>query len=610
MVLWYGDESSDFKDPKDYIEYHANDRVWADSTCIFFITLIYRVNIVLFTILSDESSQHVMNSVELMKEKLTGIEINHEQISYDLTDITKTYYIYQHCWGLPLDNVCSGITETQHYIGLKVTHDVGRDRYGNNRRVFKFPWKYKFQTGVLDKGFLSYTSAVITQLKRIRKESNIPPYEGNETLLSNNSYGKNNNVLAETLPKEKSNVYYMDSEPNIQQQNQVQSDLKCYSGDHKSFMCNVMNSLDDISLSSGLNTNLITNPSMPISVISKNNVDNFNIEKDKVMRHLHDTKDMCMDYQEIAMENGCSNGIEEFNVNSKNSLSVGSKRSSNDNKLGMLVVVDSSKDMFDVLSNDDLMDGVETTISKSIVQKRHKGMSRNYPIVLSGNSSMENKSYVHADHTSDVMNDQINIKKFIHDWDEYCLSLNIGFIEGSGRCTIKWHSNRVQTELPIKVFEMSFNRNIRIIGDIKLQYRTNEKKMLEPEVHERKKIKRTKNKINKKNSERMCKQFFSHTSIYNNLKELKSKVKFIDTGSNYKIFEGNVLCIGDDKSDYPWRIASLGTDVDLFVKTNFIIDMIESSLSNRDLVQIEIGRAHFSEKGKKGSYIPSKKSIV
>ena len=126
-----------------------------------------------------------------------------------------------------------------------------------------------------------------------------------------------------------------------------------------------------------------------------------------------------------------------------------------------------------------------------------------------------------------------------------------------------------------------------------MQYRTNEKKTEEGDKRKRNNTKRARNRMLKTKSERLCREIFGENGIYKKLQSLDFKVKFIDTGRNYKVWEGNVFCNGEDE----WRIAASGTQVDLHVNTAIITDMIESTLGNRDhLVRIEVGKASFYER--------------
>ena len=677
------DTSKEFEEPKKFIDYHATDRAWVDGHATIFCTLIFRVNIILFTGHRERLGFHIKNAVDEIKAALSDQTANRHKIQHNLTDITKTVYIYQHSYGLPLDNYCSVQTNIDHYIGLKVTNSIGKNAYGSDRMVFSFPWTYDHQKDVVEKGHSSYTAAIMSKLKPMQKKvktvdqiSSKLPQRGDcsskqydelteykEVEVPNKCHvevsqrevslrklrvelttGQEIRVPERSLISASQRVVCSNKESKelctgqdigVMSRNYVKASQRevCVNGKRKEVSVGSIKLLEnimsrhypcydnernetsqygdnscslDISINSRLHSDLVTNVSLPSSIRRNPSVVDGNKLVDNVFNQ-SGVMSICSissnsENSKIENDNVCvqnENDGGKWAERRQEVVSIDIKPKKRRKRKGTscvgFEVIVNPNEQDNVSDFDDLMKGVQYG-DGCIDSNSKKGSSHQCPIELSSDSSNETGNKIPSSYSIARISDIPTDDKYKEDIDKYCFQLNIGFDEGNGNNLIKLDTDLAPTKEPTIFFEMSYESNIRRVGNIKLQYRTNEKKTEEGDKRKRNNTKRARNRMLKTKSERLCREIFGENGIYKKLQSLDFKVKFIDTGRNYKIWEGNVFCNGEDE----WRIAASGTQVDLHVNTAIITDMIESTLGNRDhLVMIEVGKALFKERERK-----------
>ena len=153
----------------------------------------------------------------------------------------------------------------------------------------------------------------------------------------------------------------------------------------------------------------------------------------------------------------------------------------------------------------------------------------------------------------------------------------------------------------VKHYQMSYTNNVRFVDNIKIQYRTGQS-IVSSRTFNRKNRKRTQRQNKKKESTGLCSKYYREIGLYQLLVNINYVVKVIDTGRDDQMtFEGSVFCLGPDTTEYPWRIAILGTEVDLFLKTEEMLKFASGTLFNK-LINIDIGRAAFRERTSKVSH--------
>ena len=521
------DGQKDYSDLKEFLDKTEQLHHDAIDMCIWFISLIYKIEIIVF-----KPTTGVMYVVESAHE---GLKMMSKKYTVDKSELVGCAYIYFHDYRYPLDNYCSpkGTIAPFHYICLRPTDSLGNDKFGRQRKQFEFPWRYNFEEEVIN-GCQSYTEMILSLLRKkpvhaLNKNDHEVPFDETE---------ENEKALSNSVCINSTSSLFGPSGGTI-----IDKDM-----------------LDS-------NSNFMDSGPIDILGLSDNkSIDNKEVElPPQAQEQLHEGQLSHKSYALIGKEIFVCEKTKNQNYNM--SLSNINKNQDETNRNPN---AETPHTTFDTIRPSGTMPG-------QLTQDRNLNNSKS--LVLLEAVGMKSRSTIANEPT----------------------------LSKSG-----YREEEAETIDGIKHFHMTYKNNSRIIGSMKIEYRTGEKNKSQNwwyrSEHKHKNRKRGRNKARKISSENFCKEFYHHLGLHEKLKSIGYLVKFIDTGRNTnQIFDGNVFCLGKNDMTYPWRIAATGTEVDIYVSTKDMVEFIDTTKRKEKLVGVEIGRACFEERRMERNHKDDKK---